>query len=527
MIGDVLNALSDHGCRPRRSGDGYNARCPAHDDHNPSLSVTDGDKGGVVVTCHRGCDLDAVLAALALDRDSIRPPRDGQRDGEWTPFGAPLDIYRYTDEDGALLFEVVRCRNKQFPCRRPDPTAPSGWSWKLGNVRRPLYRLPQVLKAIEDGEPIFVAEGEKDVRALEQAGCVATCNPGGASEKTGKWLPEHTETLAEADVIIVADCDDVGRSHARRIAKALEGVARSVQRVEAAVGKDAFDHLAAGKTVEEFLIVSDDEREFDLAPDLEEFLAEEDDAYQWLVPGLLEKGDRLLLTGYEGAGKSHLLRQMAVCIAAGIHPFRFDHVAPHKVLLIDCENPKRHTRRKLRPIRDLAANALRPVEAGMLRIIVRPNGLDLTTEEDAAWLYERVIGHKPELLIIGPVYRLHAQNPNDELAARAVTIAVDAARTAVDCAVIMEAHSGHGDGFRERGVRPVGSSLWLRWPEFGYGVVPQQDRGEYREYAWLRSWRGPRDERQWPDELHRGQVWPWEGMWSKGMPKLEETEVEF
>ena len=51
----ILNALGDAGRVPRRSGAGYSARCPAHDDSNPSLSITEGDDGRALINCQAGC----------------------------------------------------------------------------------------------------------------------------------------------------------------------------------------------------------------------------------------------------------------------------------------------------------------------------------------------------------------------------------------------------------------------------------------------------------------------------------------
>ena len=50
----------------RRAGGTWMARCPAHDDREPSLSITDGRNGKVLVRCHAGCDQDDVIAALRL-----------------------------------------------------------------------------------------------------------------------------------------------------------------------------------------------------------------------------------------------------------------------------------------------------------------------------------------------------------------------------------------------------------------------------------------------------------------------------
>ena len=48
----------------RKAGGGWMARCPAHDDREPSLSIRDADDGKVLVRCHAGCDQERVIAAL-------------------------------------------------------------------------------------------------------------------------------------------------------------------------------------------------------------------------------------------------------------------------------------------------------------------------------------------------------------------------------------------------------------------------------------------------------------------------------
>ena len=66
----------------RKAGAGYVARCPAHDDHNPSLSFRDGERGVLLLKCFAGCDRRDVLAALrhlhirsgAIDRSGRMQP---------------------------------------------------------------------------------------------------------------------------------------------------------------------------------------------------------------------------------------------------------------------------------------------------------------------------------------------------------------------------------------------------------------------------------------------------------------------
>ena len=48
----------------RRSGSGWVAYCPAHEDHHPSLSISCGTDGKVLVHCHAGCSQDSVIGTL-------------------------------------------------------------------------------------------------------------------------------------------------------------------------------------------------------------------------------------------------------------------------------------------------------------------------------------------------------------------------------------------------------------------------------------------------------------------------------
>lgn len=59
----VLSALDGK----RRCGNGWVARCPAHDDHVQSLSVGRGDDGCVLLYCHAGCAFEEIVAALRVE----------------------------------------------------------------------------------------------------------------------------------------------------------------------------------------------------------------------------------------------------------------------------------------------------------------------------------------------------------------------------------------------------------------------------------------------------------------------------
>ncbi len=219
---DIAKSL--HG---RRTGTGWQCRCPAHDDQNPSLSLPEED-GKLLWFCHAGCSQEDVrngFARLGLWHSKPNGRANGyghaNGDGRQQPrTERPAKVvatYPYVNELGELLFEVLRYDPKAFSQRRADGT------WNVQGVPVVPYRLPEVIEAIGGGHTIFVCEGEKDCDNLAKLGIIATCNAGGA----GKWRGEHAAFLKDADVIIIPDNDQRGRDHAEQVASSLQGIARS------------------------------------------------------------------------------------------------------------------------------------------------------------------------------------------------------------------------------------------------------------------------------------------------------------
>ena len=167
----VIDRLTSMGCGPRRSGEGWTARCPAHDDRNPSLTIAEGVDVDVLLHCHTGCSFEDIRTAIGADVFAVSSSDDKRR---------VVATYRYVDEYGTLLAEKVRYDPKDFRWRRPGP---SGWLWNRQRVRKVLYRLDEVAAAVDAGEYVYVVEGEKDADRLTKEGLVATCNPDGAE----KW----------------------------------------------------------------------------------------------------------------------------------------------------------------------------------------------------------------------------------------------------------------------------------------------------------------------------------------------------
>lgn len=491
----------------KKSGHGFMAKCPAHNDGTASLSISTGTSQPVVFHCHANCPSESILEQLGLTWAELSNPDPVLSGDNWTPVGPAIAIYEYRDETGKLLFEVLRTATKDFRQRTPDPTTKTGHRWNLDGVRRVPYRLPQLAIAVAAGRVIFVCEGEKDADALTRLGQPATCNPGGA----GKWRDDYNIHFRDAHVVIIPDRDEPGRAHARQVRDALLETAATIRICETADGtKDISEHIAGGNGLESLVTTwnSHPETPIELAQDLWEFLATTDPPYDWVIPDLIEHADRLILTGFEGLGKSMLIRQLAVTMAAGFQPFSNTRITQQNVLLIDCENTPRQSRRRFRALATAADYAGRRVPDGGLRIIHRPGGIDLTTKNDADWLTEQTTAHKPDALIIGPFYQLHRANLNEELPARKVAAVLDKVRENTNAAIIIEAHAGHAEtSLGKRSVRPTGSSLLLRWPEFGYGLRPASE--DSADTLAVQAWRGPRDERRWPTHITRSNPWPW------------------
>lgn len=233
---------------------------------------------------------------------------------------------------------------------------------------------------------------------------------------------------------------------------------------------------------------------------IQSFLDEEEDEYDWLVPGVLEKGDRLIITGGEGKGKSTLLRQISVQVSLGIHPFTLEDIGARAVLFIDLENSKNQIRREFKKI----ANGRR-LNDEMLQIASWPSGLDLLDTLQQQAFTNTLKDCLPDFVVMGPMYKMAPHLETEESSGLLASF-LDSQRAAFGFSLLMESHQPHvvvADGKRYRPERPFGSSLWLRWPEFGICV---EDDGT------LRHWRGARDSsREWPTKLMRNGIeWPWE-----------------
>lgn len=302
----------------KRSGEGYVACCPAHEDRHQSLSVSTGTDGRILVKCHAGCETEDIVAALRLTMADLMPEKEPAK-REITA------TYDYHDADGNLVFQVVRYIPKDFRQRKPDGRG--GWEWKLGDTERVLYHLPQLITAISQGRRVFLVEGEKDVHTLEAMGFAATTNAGGA----GTWTDGYTKALTGAHVAIIPDNDEPGRKHARTVAGLLAGKAASVKVVELPglpEKGDVTDWVMKGGTDEdlkELVKAPDGPKRYTLLDAIAKVSKYKDEPmpksidYPWNAVNIRTRGLRpgwlCILAGYPGSGKTAFALEVAYAVA--------------------------------------------------------------------------------------------------------------------------------------------------------------------------------------------------------------------
>ncbi len=269
----------------KRTGSGWIVRCPAHEDRNPSLSLSDG-KSGPLWHCHAGCSQDAVTAALR--EKGILSSGIGRKDEGCRPkpFEKPEDSSTgKTPSVFASLDSVVSFLTKTrpgTPTVYDYPPGPPGIPWGTlridfsdgGKTFRPFQRTSQgVVLASPPGSrplfradrfdstsPVYVVEGEKCVLALESLGLQATTSAHGAeSAKKSDWSP-----LSGCTCILWPDNDEPGQKYGRTVSGILRTIGATVRKIDVTrlslpPGGDADDWVRGGGKAEALTdLVGDD-----------------------------------------------------------------------------------------------------------------------------------------------------------------------------------------------------------------------------------------------------------------------------
>lgn len=253
---DILHLFSKH----QKTNSGYLVVCPIHDDSNPSLHIAIGKdstgKDRLLVKCFSGCDSTAILNYINENKTkAIFSPKPAVSGKTKAYLSTLVKTYTYRNAGGKMVYQVLRYANpKSFRFRRPTDDLeayPSGYIWSIDDSDRILYNLDKVITSISTGQYVWKVEGEKDADNLTEIGFTATCNLFGAG--SGKWRPEYSAQLENANLICVPDEDESGYIHVFEILKDLitKKSCKSLRLVLLPVSYkcDISDYIESGKPV--------------------------------------------------------------------------------------------------------------------------------------------------------------------------------------------------------------------------------------------------------------------------------------
>ena len=230
----------------KRNGKGYRARCPAHDDHHPSLDVVEGTDGRVLVNCRsRGCSFEDIARAIGLEKHEFYPSSGNGTGARWTQEDADAALTNRGLRPGTVrYFHIAANLEKQaweFPLgqeagvkfKRFEPNGEGPKNWVPKGTKLGVYHL----KPCAGKDEAWLVEGEPDVWIARQAGLLAFTFTGGAGN-VPKGAVEKVAKAGIGIVNIVYDNDDEGRDGAQKAARELQaaGVKVCIRRLPESVG---------------------------------------------------------------------------------------------------------------------------------------------------------------------------------------------------------------------------------------------------------------------------------------------------
>jgi putative DNA primase/helicase len=383
----------------RRSGSGWTARCPAHEDRHASLSVTEGHDGRALIHCHAGCSVDAVTDALGMSKGDLfvsrpmpMPPSKTSRQRE-VSHRPTLYVVRGLDGEPVAIHERTDTPSgKRIAWRRPDGSIGLDGTT---TADLPLFGSEHLAKW-DASRPILVVEGEKAAMALLRSNFRALGTVTGASSAPSVRV---LQALRGHHVILWADADSAGAKHMHRIAERLTGIAASLRLLtwpEAPEHGDAADLLATGSASDVDQLIEDAKPLTAPGPVLVRLEAVQREAVQPLWEDHFYRGKLHLIEGDPGLGKSTASLDLAARVTTGAAmPDGSPGTGPAGVVILGAEDGLADT---VRPRLEAAGADLSRIVA--LTAIVGPEGERLPALPIDLAAIERAVAEVDAVLVI-------------------------------------------------------------------------------------------------------------------------------
>jgi hypothetical protein len=484
---------------PRNDHKGeISTHCPFHNDRMPSFSVNiengrwkchAGCGGGHLMEFekkHSGCDDVQALKNIA---EAVGQPMLAFRDGTNTVEAR----YEYADESGHPLFIVTKYRfpdgRKTF--RQGHVDANGKYVPNMDGVRRVLYNVRDVVAA----NTVYISEGEKDCHNLQavfgggdskvfKQRIAFTTNPGGAT----KWLAEYSPYLTGKEVVIFADNDDIGRTHAEHVADAISTFAHRIKIVhltDVPEKGDVSDYLATHTREDlvglmraaplwEALTNQIEPERFVSAVD---FMASTAPEIDWMIEHVIQRGANGFICASPKIGKSWTALDMALSLALGFSWMGFR--VPHrvKVALVSREdNPALTSWRMSNLLNGKAAHPQELAEHLYVNSRASQKTMMLDNELELSDLVSDLKRNGTEFLILDVFNVLHGADENDNTAMRQVLNQVTRIQNEVGCSICIVHHWNKSrEGSITEKLR--GASAIAGWAEWVIGLsMDNQDQ---------------------------------------------------
>lgn len=341
----------------------YMAKCPNHPDSTPSLSVSVGDGGRILLKCFAGCKVEDIVWAMGLTmndlfaEDSIPAKKQADtatKEAEYIYAGGQLKKVKYRRPDGSKF-----CPWKHLVDGR--------WEKGREGIAPGLYQSHTELPEI-----FFLVEGEKDVENLKKAGLVAVSLPDGSQSK---WEAAYDSVFRGKQVVILPDNDQPGQKYAQMCAGKLHGNAEKIWVVDL---KQAWPDIPEKGDISDLLLRFGEDAAMQKVMDVlhatpewsppaaepDKFLSlfkpltdfQEEEA-TWLIPGWVPEGQITLIAADGGVGKTTLWCNIMASLSAGrpciLDPDGYQR-KPQKVAFCTTEDSVR--KKLLKKLRQAGAN---------------------------------------------------------------------------------------------------------------------------------------------------------------------------
>jgi hypothetical protein len=455
--------------KAKRTGNGWMACCPAHEDGTPSLSINDGEKGPVF-KCHAGCSQESVLTAIEALGVQIRKPKTN---GNGTHSDVPRGTFNVEilaaakqlppefllgngvhDDNGRVGFKFCTANGEVFRTKyRAAISGDRGFKMSPGEGLIPygLWRLE--MDYANDGR-VILCEGETDTLTLWHHGFTALGIPG-----VDTWRDEWAEMIpAGAKVYLAVDGDAAGEKLAEKLKKSPLRKRLSLIHFTPEVKDPSVMHCSdPGEFVDQFESMIKAAEPVVPQPIMPMRWGELDSQTppirEWAIDHWFGMGHVTLMAGAGGLGKTSVAQAMASCLST--HRDYLDNVPkPRRTLMWACEDDAEELWRRQLAIAKSLGMTLKDFESSFFLMPYDGEDVELCRVSDGVisispmmeTLRQQIGDFKAEAVILDNIARLYGCNENDRHQVTSFIAMLTKATKPTRAAVMLLGHPAKGPG---------------------------------------------------------------------------------